>query len=81
MNALQKLLVGTAPPDRTAPRITRLRWIRRAGYVRLAPLEILVLVLLAVYVNLYLAAALAGFWLVCIADISRRIRREQGKPD
>ena len=82
MNPLKKLVLGTPPPDKTAPRVERLRWIRRAGYIRLAPLEILVLVLLGVYDNVYIAAGLAAVWLLCIVDISLRIRREQRKrPD
>jgi len=82
MNALKKLVLGTPPPDRTAPRVERLRWVRRAGYIGLAPLEILVLILLGVYDNVYIAAGLAAVWLLGIVDITLRIRREQRKrPD
>ena len=77
MNPLEAVL-GKPPPDKTSPRVERLRWIRRAGYIRLAPLEILVLVLLGIYDNVYIASGLAAVWLLCVVDISLRIRRGDG---
>ena len=79
MNPLKEARPRTPPPDKTSPRVERLRWIRRAGYIRLAPLEILVPVLLGIYDNVYIASGLAAVWLLCVVDISLRIRREQRK--
>jgi hypothetical protein len=78
MNGVQKLLLGTTP-EKTAPRVERLRWIRGI-YPRSLPMVALCLGLMTVSFHEYLLAAVVGVpWLYGLVSVNLAIKREQHK--
>jgi hypothetical protein len=75
MNGLLTRIVGPAPPN-GAPRIERLRWIRRLGLRTSTPLVVLVCADLLAMSDWILAGICAAVQVYAIASISLSIRRE-----
>lgn len=69
------------PPPRGAPRLERLRYLRRVAYLCSIPTTLIVCALFAVELasplNWIVAGVLAVWWLGGFATINFQIRREQ----
>jgi hypothetical protein len=70
-----------APPASGAPRVARLRWVRKFYRFNLAAIAMVVIFALVGGDSFFwvVAAAVAVIWLVGLASISMQIRREASR--